>query len=754
MHGRWIELFHIFLPIFSMVEVVMDFLDNKVNLSNDSLQGMIAKPIPSVFYSPLRKKFKISLIFFTTAFILFKVITNISAFPSNPKNKFIVNQIDSLPSDISSANGHKWYICRKNLDPLIESKRLREGTSRIRWIPIEVPRLNLPESLDINPHDVLWYLYVFEIDSGIQDSLALRLGMINDKDLTFLNGILIGSTGNWNTSFPQGYDKIRIYSLPRDQINFSGKNILLIKVKRFYINRLEDSGLYRDRLELNSSSKLWHSYYRQTYFHSLLSFLYFAFFIYFLIFYFLLRVELYNLYLAIFLLLSSLYTLLNSQFVYWFDIDFLFIKKVKFFILYPLAPVLYLYFRKFLLPSNFLIDRILKFFNLIIPILMLYIVVSDSVQVWNQINQLLYFPIWIINLVAVNVTLVYNIIKKQEHSVILYAFTVIMFALGFLDYLSLSFNLFNLPPMLNYGVISFNAIVIWFALRKSSDLAKENELIKRYNKIIDDKNFLLEKQKSVLELHNNQVKDDLEIARNIQKRLIPQHYPLKSMAVFYQPVYYIGGDFYDFVEYGDGSIGFFICDVSGHGIHASIISSMVKSLFDQYKRAEASPASLLSRINEGILSLAGNNFITAFFGIYHPDQIRMVYSIAGHMPPILLREGKVLELEIRKRSIPLAIYTNEKLLHNDRLYKNEAVELSKGDKLLLYTDGLSEGFNPRRSKDKALVFYGEEKLWNFLQNNSDKECHDLVRLLVRDLQAFQESDEFADDVCILCLGIS
>ncbi len=273
------------------------------------------------------------------------------------------------------------------------------------------------------------------------------------------------------------------------------------------------------------------------------------------------------------------------------------------------------------------------------------------------------------------------------------------------------------------------------------------------------KDFLLRRElaskKEELQVERNVLKNkmdimnhELEMARLIQQKLIPEANPNEHIFSIYKPMEAVGGDLLDFIKFKDNQkIGVFLSDVSGHGVPAALITSMIKSSILESRRLSFNPALMLMHLNEVLGNQTEENFVTAFYGIYDLQNRSIVYSNAGHHPPSIVLNKKIVTLN-KARSVPLAIMKNEDLISAGKLYTNSRAILPVSSKLILYTDGLVEA----RNIDQHDYDFGHlmnERLLRLRALN----CKDFVETLYGELISFRGSESFDDDICLICVDI-
>ncbi len=192
-----------------------------------------------------------------------------------------------------------------------------------------------------------------------------------------------------------------------------------------------------------------------------------------------------------------------------------------------------------------------------------------------------------------------------------------------------------------------------------------------------------------------------EIARQIHRGLLPRHDPLFAgldVSGGFRAAEGVGGDYYGYVAMADGSLGVAIADVSGHGVGAALYMAIAKGALQSEARDILSAGDVLGRVNEVLASdfSVTDMFATLVFARFLPDGRRIVWSNAGHNPPLLLRSNG--DIEALKPCGPaLGIVAGARWRDVDQRF-------APGDVLVLYTDGVVE------ARDGAKQFFGIERL--------------------------------------------
>ncbi|HPH02346.1 MAG TPA: PP2C family protein-serine/threonine phosphatase [Spirochaetota bacterium] len=284
------------------------------------------------------------------------------------------------------------------------------------------------------------------------------------------------------------------------------------------------------------------------------------------------------------------------------------------------------------------------------------------------------------------------------------------------------------------------------------------ERMKLNEKELQEKNNLNKKlQKAKAKLQQEQIalrhktevmEAELAIARVMQQKLMPEGNPDPRIACFYRSMEHVGGDFFDFARYGDDRIGIFISDVSGHGVPAALITSMIKSYFSQFSSATNDPAVLLTSLNRALFDQVSGHFITALYGIMNFKTREFVYSSAGHPDPCVQQGGSAKMVDSRGRSYPLCMVPNEEMKKRGRAYSNSRLKLPENGRLLLYTDGLTEAV---RYDDTTFDKEDFETtcLMPLLLRAREASIQGFVDGIHHELAAFRGVDSYDDDICII-----
>jgi len=233
----------------------------------------------------------------------------------------------------------------------------------------------------------------------------------------------------------------------------------------------------------------------------------------------------------------------------------------------------------------------------------------------------------------------------------------------------------------------------------------------------------------------SEVQQELDLARRIQLSILPSSFPVSRsfrVAAKYVPMTSVAGDLYDFLVADDHHAGLLIADVSGHGVPAALIASMVKMAATSQRSLVTDPASLLASMNSALCGNTQGQYVTAAYAYLDANSSILHYSAAGHPAMLLLRDGSV--IEIAENGMLLAAVDSAP-------YDNTTLPLEPGDRLLLYTDGLLEARNAEGR------LFGEAALSAEFKSTAHLEPALAVDRLIEAVQHWSRSQD--DDLTVL-----
>jgi serine phosphatase RsbU (regulator of sigma subunit) len=241
------------------------------------------------------------------------------------------------------------------------------------------------------------------------------------------------------------------------------------------------------------------------------------------------------------------------------------------------------------------------------------------------------------------------------------------------------------------------------------------------------------------------IRNELMIAKQIQESILPRKIPESagiSMSINYIPMAQVGGDFYDFYTLSEKKLGVFIADVSGHGIPAAIIASMLKVAFSVQSQNTENPAKTLEGINKIMFDKCGTHFITACYVFIDLTKKKLTLAKAGHPPLIIFSPSTQTIKEYKSKGRLMGVYEN---LNSANL----SIKLQKKDRLFLFTDGVMEVINEKEET------FGEENFKKFILQNSSLTPDEFQKALMKELLDWKgnPTKELPDDICLIVMDV-
>lgn len=256
---------------------------------------------------------------------------------------------------------------------------------------------------------------------------------------------------------------------------------------------------------------------------------------------------------------------------------------------------------------------------------------------------------------------------------------------------------------------------------------------------------LEQKQRELLE--TERFEEDLAVARQIQRRFLPQEAPRLTgldVAGVSLPSREVGGDLFYWFTHDDGSLGFVLGDVSGKSVPAALLMSNVLAALRTQALDRVDLAKSLARTNRLIVDqVEPGRFVTLFHGEADPARGTLHYASAGHNPPLLIRAGGALEW-LREGGLPLGVDAGAS-------YTVASTRFEAGDTLLVYSDGVTEataGSAPLANRDGDAMF-GEERLADAARGSAGRSARATLDALLAAVESFSGGLAQADDVTIV-----
>jgi sigma-B regulation protein RsbU (phosphoserine phosphatase) len=283
------------------------------------------------------------------------------------------------------------------------------------------------------------------------------------------------------------------------------------------------------------------------------------------------------------------------------------------------------------------------------------------------------------------------------------------------------------------GMIPMRAIV----RLQTEFLLRNNAQLEASRDEIADKNAAMEK--------------DLLMAREVQLAMLPPaHAPFFAnglalrLAHRYRPAGSVSGDFYDVLRISDDVAGILVCDVMGHGARSALVTAMVRAMLEELRPFAADPGVMLTRLNRNlgrILHQTGSLiFVTAAYAVVHLGQRRLRYAQAGHPTPL---RWDATTRAVRKVDCPDELAGPALGLLDTFTFGTVEEDFGAGDRLVLFTDGVTEAASPTEEE------FGAERLVKEIELGAARPLNESVQALLNEVERFCAGEPFRDDVCII-----
>ena len=241
---------------------------------------------------------------------------------------------------------------------------------------------------------------------------------------------------------------------------------------------------------------------------------------------------------------------------------------------------------------------------------------------------------------------------------------------------------------------------------------------------------------------------ELYLAEKVQQLLLPKSSPVCTwccIGVKNRMAAVLGGDYYDFITMPDDCQSLFIGDVTGHGLHASVVMSLIYGFIHRAALGTCDPLELVQQVNRFLIdfdrrSETINHYFSSslFYGIINPGTLNMHYVNAGHVPALVLRDGIVHELH--STGPPVGFFESPEM-------HLQSFSFTKGDRFLFYTDGITEASNASGEQ------FGLDRLKFFLQATAATDYIEFLQRLFGTLKDFGVPNPPQDDCTTIVIDL-
>lgn len=244
-------------------------------------------------------------------------------------------------------------------------------------------------------------------------------------------------------------------------------------------------------------------------------------------------------------------------------------------------------------------------------------------------------------------------------------------------------------------------------------------------------------------LEKQRLEKDLETARNIQNNLLPKKISTLTnfeIAAYNKSARMVGGDYYDIIKLDENRILFAIADVSGKGVPAALLMANIQAFLKSICKMNLSLDASTNLLNDLVAeNTTMGSFITFFWGILDNQNKQLTYVNAGHNPPLLIRDNKIIKL--KKGGMILGV------MQTMIPYVSETIQLFENDSIILFTDGITEAMNLKWEE------FSDERLETLALQHSHLNASDLLSVIRKNVEDFTLSAEQSDDITSMVIKV-
>jgi phosphoserine phosphatase RsbU/P len=282
---------------------------------------------------------------------------------------------------------------------------------------------------------------------------------------------------------------------------------------------------------------------------------------------------------------------------------------------------------------------------------------------------------------------------------------------------------------------------VFLASDSSSSRSKRTRRIEILSGIAQQISLALQNDRLKKEMVGRErLEREFQLARQIQRTFLPTQLPNLpgwDIDIRWRTARQVGGDFYDFIDLSDGSIGLVIADVSDKGLAAALYMTVTRTLIRASVRELRSPARILEHVNDLLLYNSQSGlFVTAFYAILNPSSGIITYANAGHNLPLISRRKDRKVICLAQGGIALGALGEIELTDHQEV-------IEPGDCMLLFTDGATETFSP------VGELYGDERLSIAFQNADVVTAKSVLDFIDADLDGFRLDEPVSDDITLM-----
>lgn len=657
-----------------------------------------------------------------------------------------LNAVNSLNSDSGQS---RWYLSEKTADSAPEN--LPDAKD---WTVHQIPSAYFKKNTELKK---IRLMKIFAAPFSDQEMpLSFRLGTISDRDRTYLNGVLIGSTGKFGSDLPQAYDRIRIYDIPRGVLRYGKENILIIEVEGYFRDEL---GLDQDRVEIGPSEKIRSSILHEEYLKLLILSVYLTASLYFLFLFIRRRKETENFYFSVFTVFLVVYQFLRNQLKYELGAELIVLKRIEYTLLFLLMPALSNFIRRYF---HFKWNIFFRITDITVISLALYAGSSTDINFLNDLFSNFVQPLWIFYCGFIIYFLIKRMREKEKDAFILCGvFSVLLVGIT-VDTLS-SRSIIVFPRITGYIFIFF---ILGIAVILANRFVRVSQEVEDLNAGLEEKVALrtaevLSKMEMITKLKEQQ-DGDYFLTTLLMEPLnlievnslvleIESFISQKKHFVFRGKEKQIGGDINFCMQIHLQNEMYTLAvnaDAMGKSMQGAggvlVFGAVLRAVIDRTKLSselkkqtpEVWLKNLLDEIHRLFLSFDGSMLISYFVFLIQERTGFSIYGGAEHPNAVLFRDGTAQFLPVRSFSRKLGSQLNV----NELCF--EQFQFCTGDTVLLGSDGRDDIL--MRNENGEPFINMDENL--FLENVVRSGCR-----LEKIYELILESGMQSDDISLLSI---
>lgn len=592
------------------------------------------------------------------------------------------------------------------------------GTGNREAVGIQPGYINVPSSWTRHPvgggtmgsHGYATYRLTLRF-SGMQSDLALYFHEIRTSYRAFLNGKLVAGNGTVGSSTEESVPQY--LPMVREIRDMSEILELVVHVSNYHTVQ---GGMLQSVI-IGESTSVQRTRGNNISFQVFLlgSLLIMGLFL--LGMFFIQKVDKSPLYLGLFCLLIAMRPLVTGEYflIYWFPrFSWSLMLKLEYLTLYAGLPLVMTFMLTiFPLDISKRLTRIVQAVGAAGSLLVLF------TPVWIYNHSILFYEIFTLAIGTYILAIVIIASARKREGAAIFLFGTFILMITVTNEILYDMRIIDTGPFFPFGVFIF---VLSQSFLLSLRFAKAYE------------------RERVLAL----IEQELQLAEKMQRSTLPTETPRVpgiECSTLYIPSAYVGGDFYDFHVVDEKRIGILITDISGHGVPSAMITSMIKVIFYMLRDLAGKPESLLVEMNRILAGIIENNFVTAGYLFIDLEEGKARYARGGHEPLLVQHGGNSWITEYLPAGRMLGTRSD---IHCS------AVEFAAGpgDRLVLYTDGVTELFNARRE------MFGRAAFGTALMNKRGMDQQSFIASMETELRTWAASREsFNDDVTIVVVDI-